>query len=310
MGIGDQRLETRNCAVNSTSSEIAGDRSAHTDLEAPAALCAGEGVAEELFMFRSLHVAATGMVAQETKLDTIANNLANANTAGYKKQDAEFEDLLYQNVRAAAPTAGGGTAPVGTQVGSGARIVATSRSFSQGAIQQTGNDLDMAIEGNGFIPVMRSNGSVAYTRAGQMKLDSQGKLTTSDGLPVEPPITVPTDATKVSIGSDGTVSCTQPGQTAAVTLGQIQIATFPNPGGLNALGHNLYEASASSGDALTGSAGTDGRGSILQGAVEGSNVEVVDEMIGLIRTQRCYEINSKVITAADEMLRNATQMRG
>ncbi len=261
-------------------------------------------------MFRSLHVAATGMVAQETKLDTIANNLANANTAGYKRQDAEFEDLLYQNVRGTAPTAGGGVAPTATQLGSGARIVATSRTFAQGAIQQTGNDFDLAIEGNGFIPVMRASGQVAYTRAAQLKLDAQGKLTTSDGLPVEPPITVPTDATKVTIGSDGTVSATQPGQTAPTNLGQIQLATFPNPGGLNALGHNLYEASAASGDAQTGAAGADGRGTLMQGAVEGSNVEVVSEMIGLIRTQRAYEINSKVISAADEMLRNATQMRG
>lgn len=260
-------------------------------------------------MFRSLNVAATGMVAQETKLDTIANNLANANTAGYKRQDAEFEDLLYQNLRGASPTGAGTSAPTGTQVGSGARIVATSRAFSQGAIQQTGNPFDVAIEGSGFIPVMRANGQVGYTRSGQLKLDAQGKLATSDGLPVEPPITIPTDATKVTIGSDGTVMATQPGQSAPTNLGQIQLATFPNPGGLNAIGHNLYEASGSSGDAQTGAPGADGRGTLMQGAVEGSNVEVVNEMIGLIRTQRAYEINSKVVAAADEMLRNATQMR-
>lgn len=249
------------------------------------------------------------MVAQETKLDTIANNLANANTAGYKRQDAEFEDLLYQNLRGAAPTASGGVAPTGTQVGSGARIAATSRSFAQGSLQQTGNPFDLAIEGPGFIPVMRASGQVAYTRAGQMKLDAGGKLVTSEGIPVEPPITIPTDSTKVTIGSDGTVSATQPGQATPTNLGQIQIATFPNPGGLTAVGHNLFEASASSGDAQTGAAGADGRGTVMQGAVEGSNVEVVSEMIGLIRAQRAYEINSKVIAAADEMLRNATQMR-
>jgi flagellar basal-body rod protein FlgG len=260
-------------------------------------------------MFRSLNVAATGMVAQETQLDTIANNLANANTVGYKKQTAEFEDLLYQNVRSAAPVDGGGVGPTGTQVGTGSRVVATSRSFAQGAVTQTGNSLDVAIEGNGFLSVLQANGQPGYTRAGTLKLDAQGRITTSDGLPLEPPITVPANATSLTIGADGTVTAAQPGQRAAASLGQIQLSNFPNPNGLNALGHNLFEATASSGEPQTGNPGTDGRGTLLQGATESSNVEVVNEMISMIGAQRAYEINSKVVEAADEMLRNATQMQ-
>jgi flagellar basal-body rod protein FlgG len=249
------------------------------------------------------------MVAQETKLDTIANNLANANTVGYKRQEAEFEDLLYQTLRAPAPNGTGGAAPTGVQVGAGARVVATNRSFSEGAIQQTGNPLDIAIEGNGFLAVQRPNGDTAFTRGGALKLDAQGRMVTSDGLPLEPAISVPADATSVVISSDGIVSATQPGQTTPTQLGQLQLTTFPNPGGLNAIGPNLFEKSQSSGDPVTGAAGSGGRGTLMQGATEGSNVEVVDEMIGLIRTQRAYEINSKVVSAADEMLRNATQGR-
>ncbi len=260
-------------------------------------------------MFRSLHIAATGMSAQETKLDVIANNLANSNTTGYKKQEAEFEDLLYQNVRGTSPTANGAPQPVSTQVGSGARVVATPRAFSQGAMLQTNNPLDVAIEGNGFIPVQRASGELAYTRAGSMKLDAQGRLVTSDGLAVEPNINIPANATQVNIGADGSVSVVQPGNATPNVVGQIQIATFPNAAGLSALGHNLYEPTAASGDALLGQAGKDGRGTLMQGSLEASNVEVVDEMIGMIRTQRAYEINSKVVQAADEMLRNVTSMR-
>jgi flagellar basal-body rod protein FlgG len=260
-------------------------------------------------MFRSLNVAATGMVAQETKLDTIANNLANSNTTGYKRQNAEFEDLLYQNVRAAAPNGAGGMSPSGTEVGSGVRVVATSRAFEQGTIQQTGNPLDLAIEGNGFFTVTRPSGEVAYTRAGNLKVDAAGRLCTNDGNPVEPPIAIPPDATSITIASDGTISALSAGQRAPTQLGQIQLVTFPNPNGLSALGHNLYNATAASGEPVMGTPGTDGRGTILQGAVEGSNVEMVGEMVGLIRTQRAYEINSKVITAADDMLRKASEIR-
>jgi flagellar basal-body rod protein FlgG len=260
-------------------------------------------------MFRSLNVAATGMVAQETQLDTISNNLANANTVGYKAQNALFEDLLYQNVRTAGPTEGGNMAPTSTQVGTGSRVVAISRSFSQGAMQQTGNPLDLAIEGNGFFTVMRLNGEPAYTRAGTLKLDSQGRITTPDGLPIQPQINVPTDAISVTIGSDGTVTAMEPNQKTPATLGQLQLTTFPNPDGFNDLGHNLFEATAASGQPVTGVPGVDGRGTILQGATEASNVEVVNEMVNLISAQRGYEINSKVVAAADEMLRDATQMQ-
>jgi flagellar basal-body rod protein FlgG len=260
-------------------------------------------------MFRSLQVAATGMVAQETQLDTIANNLANANTNGYKRQDAQFEDLLYDNVRAAATTPGGGVAPTQTQVGSGARVVATSRSFSQGAIQQTGNPLDVAIEGTGFLVVAKNSGELAYTRDGSMKVDAQGRLVTSGGLPLQPAVTIPADASSISISADGTISATTPGNRAATQLGQLQIATFPNPNGLSAIGHNLFEPGSASGEPSTGAPGEGGRGTILQNSLEGSNVEVVSEMIAMIRTQRAYEINSKVVSAADEMLRNAVQSR-
>jgi flagellar basal-body rod protein FlgG len=260
-------------------------------------------------MFRSLNIAATGMAAQETQLNTIANNLANANTVGYKRQDAQFEDLLYQNVRAPGVAPDGSPIPTSTQVGTGSRIVATSRSFAQGAIQQTGNNLDLAIEGGGFFAVTQANGQQAYTRAGNLQLNAQGRITTSDGLALDPPISVPTTATSVTIGSDGTVTATQTGQATPTALGQLQITSFANPNGLNALGHNLYTATESSGTPQTGAPGVDGRGTILQGAVESSNVDVVTEMVALIGAQNAYEMNSKVVAAADQMLQNATQMR-
>jgi flagellar basal-body rod protein FlgG len=179
----------------------------------------------------------------------------------------------------------------------------------QGSLQQTGNPLDLAIEGNGLIAVQRPTGEIAYTRAGTLKLDSQGRMTTSDGLPLEPPISVPTDATGITIGPDGVVVATRAGQPQPTQVGTLQLVTFPNPGGLTAIGHNLYVATQSSGDAVSGPPGQAGRGTFLQGALESSNVEVVTEMIAMIRTQRSYEINSKVVQAADEMLRNVTQMR-
>ena len=260
-------------------------------------------------MFRSLYTAATGMVAQETQLDTIANNLANANTHGYKRQRAEFEDLMYQTLRTPGRTPDGGMGPTGVQVGLGTRVLATSRAFDQGSIEQTGNALDIAIEGPGFLPVVNPDGTMGFTRAGALKLDAQGRVVTSAGLPLEPPLLVPTDATGIIIGSDGQVSAQQPGQNEPTLIGQLQLATFANPGGLQPLGHNLFRATASSGEPMIGMPASEGRGSIMQAALEGSNVEVVSEMIGMIRAQRAYEVNSKVITAADEMLRNATNVR-
>jgi flagellar basal-body rod protein FlgG len=260
-------------------------------------------------MFRSLNIAATGMAAQETKLDTISNNLANVNTTGYKRQETQFEDLLYQNLRGATPNAQGMVQPSGTQVGTGVRVVSTSRSFSQGATIQTNNPLDVAIEGNGFLTVTKANGEIGYTRAGNLKVDATGRLCTNDGLAIEPPVNIPPDATAVTIASDGTISATTATNRTAVQLGQLQLASFPNPNGLEAIGHNLFMPTTASGDPTTGAPGLDGRGTILQGSTEGSNVEMVDEMVGLIRTQRAYEINSKVINAADDMLRNATQVR-
>src|SRR6185295_19255709 len=261
-------------------------------------------------MFRSMHIAATGMAAQEAQLESISNNLANSNTVGFKKTRADFQDLVYQTVRAAgSPNSATTTSPTGLQVGSGVRIVATTRQFAQGTIEQTGNPLDLAIEGNGFFVVQQPDGTSAYTRAGTLKADGQGRLVTAEGLPLEPPISIPADATGITIGADGSVSATTKGQTTPVVLGQIQLASFINPAGLTAGGHNLLMSTPASGDAQIGSAGTDGRGTLMQGAVEHANVEVVEEMIGLIAAQRSYEINTKVITAADEMLRNATQMR-
>lgn len=258
-------------------------------------------------MFRSLNVAATGMAAQETQLDTIANNLANANTTGYKAQTAQFEDLLYENMRAPTQNADGMTAPTQTQVGTGVRVIATARSFSEGTLSQTGNPLDLAIEGAGFFAVSKPDGSIAYTRAGSLQLDSQGRITTPDGLPLEPPVTVPSQSTSITIGTDGTVTVQQPGSNSSTKVGQIQLTTFANPNGLTAEGHNLFTPNDASGQPITGSPGTEGLGMITQGSVEGSNVDVVTEMVAMIQAQRSYEIDSKVISAADEMLRNATQ---
>jgi flagellar basal-body rod protein FlgG len=261
-------------------------------------------------MFRSLHIASTGMAAQESQLDAISNNLANVSTVGYKKVRADFQDLLYQTVRAAGTqTSGSTTSPTGLQIGTGVRLVATSRMHQQGTLQNTSNPLDLAIEGNGFFVVQQPDGMPAYTRCGTLKTDGQGRIVTSEGMPLEPPITIPSDATSVSIGSDGSVSATIKGQSAPSQVGTIQIATFINPSGLSSIGHNLMTATQASGDAQVGTAGADGRGTLLQGSVEHANVEVAEEMVALIAAQRSYEVNSKVISAADEMLRSATQMR-
>jgi flagellar basal-body rod protein FlgG len=261
-------------------------------------------------MFRSLHIAATGMAAQETHLDAISNNIANGSTAGYKKQRADFQDLLYQTVRAAGTqTTATAMSPTGLQVGNGVRVVGMSRSFAQGSTLVTNNPLDVAIEGNGFFVVQQEDGTPAYTRAGNLQTNAQGQIVTPEGHPIDPAITIPPDATSVSIGADGTITVTLATQTTPTQIGQITTASFVNPAGLNSVGHNLYKETAASGNPQVGVPGTDSRGSLLQGSLENSNVDVVEEMVGLINAQRGYEINSKVITAADDMLRAATQLR-
>jgi len=261
-------------------------------------------------MFRSLNIAATGMAAQETQLEGIAHNIANANTVGFKRQRTDFQDLLYQTIRApGAPTGPTTMAPTGLQLGTGVRVVGTSRIFSQGTLVNTNNPLDVAIEGNGFFVVQQSDGTPAYTRSGELRTDGEGRIVTSEGLPLDPPVTIPPGATVVSISANGTVSAVMPGEKAPVELGQISVASFVNPAGLRALGHNLYAPTAASGEPQLGEAGQEGRGTLLQGSLERANVDIVEEMIGLISAQRAYEVNSKVITTADDMLRAATQMR-
>jgi flagellar basal-body rod protein FlgG len=261
-------------------------------------------------MFRSLHVAATGMTAQETQLEGIAHNIANANTTGFKRQRVDFQDLLYQTVRApGAPTGPSTMSPTGLQLGTGVRVVGTSRIFEQGNLITTNNPLDVAIEGQGFFAVQQNDGTTAYTRASELKTDGEGRIVTAEGLPLDPPITIPAEATGISIAANGTVSATLPGEATPTELGQLTIATFVNPAGLQATGHNLYVATPASGEASVGAPGDQGRGTLLQGSVERANVDIVEEMVAMIGAQRAYEINSKVITTADDMLRAATQMK-
>ncbi|MGN6105095.1 MAG: flagellar basal-body rod protein FlgG [Kofleriaceae bacterium] len=261
-------------------------------------------------MFRSLATAASGMEAQQTKLDVTANNIANVSTNGFKKGRAEFADLMYQQLRpAGAPTGNGTIAPGPTEIGLGTRLVATTRELGQGELHQTGNKLDVAIEGQGYLPVTLPGGETAYTRNGALQLTAEGRLVTSEGYAVGGDITVPPEAQTVSIGADGTVSATVPGETQPVELGQIQIATFANPGGLSAQGGTLFRESVASGTAVVGAPGEGGAGVVRQGMLEVSNVNVVEEMIDLISGQRAYEINSRVVRAADEMLGQTAQLR-
>ncbi|MEO8181201.1 MAG: flagellar basal-body rod protein FlgG [Deltaproteobacteria bacterium] len=261
-------------------------------------------------MFRSLHIAATGMAAQETQLEGVANNIANANTTGFKRQRIEFQDLLYQTVRGPGTRTSESTrSPTGIQLGSGVRVAGTSRSFSQGTILVTSNPLDVAIEGSGFFVVQQPDGTPAYTRAGALQKDAQGQLVTPEGYLIDPPIIIPAEAQSVTIGADGTISAMVGGQTTPADVGQLTIATFVNPAGLQAMGKNLFTQSSASGEPQVGAPGADGRGALLQGALEHGNVDVVEEMIGMISAQRAYEVNSKVVTTADEMLRAATQMK-
>jgi flagellar basal-body rod protein FlgG len=256
----------------------------------------------------ALQVARTGLDAQSERMRVIANNLANVNTTGFKKDRAEFQTLAYQTMTSpGAPSSGDNRYAVGLAVGSGVQFTGTARSNTQGALSSTGNPLDLAIEGDGFFQVTRPDGTTGYTRAGNFSLSAEGKIVTSEGMAVQPEIQVPEGATSVTIGADGTVTAQLPGQTDASELGKIELARFVNPSGLQALGGNLYAETQASGAPQTGTAGLDGRGSIRQGSLEGSNVNVVEELVDMIETQRAYEVNSKMISANDEMLRNANQ---
>ena len=260
-------------------------------------------------MFRSLYTAASGMNAQQTNLDNVANNLSNANTVGFRKRRVQFEDMVYQNMVTPGAAATQQTVSAGLQIGLGTRAAATEILNSQGDFQQTGNSLDLAIQGLGYFQVMTPTGQIAYTRAGSFHLDSSGNIVTSDGDALQPSITIPADATAITIGSDGTVSVTLPNQTQSQQIGQIQLATFPNPGGLNSIGANLLLPTSSSGDAITGTAGgSEGLGTLVQGSLEQSNVNTVEEFIQMILAQRSYEANSQVAKAADQMFQEVNQL--
>ncbi len=259
-------------------------------------------------MSRALYTAATGMQVQQENLDNIANNLANSSTVGFKRARLEFQDLLYQNLRTPGAAASSSTAlPVGLQIGLGARTISSERIFLQGDFKQTENPLDMVIQGSGLFQVRQQNGEIAYTRAGSFHLSAQGQIVTATGEPLEPAITIPNQVTSINIGTDGTVSVTASGQTAAQTVGQIQLATFANPAGLESIGGNLFKETAASGQPTVGSPGANSLGTIGQGFIENSNVNVVEELVNMIAAQRAYETNSKVITAADHMLGTINQ---
>lgn len=261
-------------------------------------------------MLRSLYTAATGMEAQQLKMDVISNNLANTSTTGFKKVRAEFEDLLSETIHgAAAPDPRGGTAPSPLQVGLGVRTGATTRSYGQGELLTTHNPLDVAIEGDGFFRITRPGGEPAYTRAGNFRVDATGRLVTQRGELVDPEITVPADATELQIRPDGTVLARVPGREQPEELGQLELFTFPNAAGLEAIGGNLLVQTAGSGQAVQARPGERGAGTLSQGFLEGANVKAVEEMIDMISTQRAYELNSKVIQTADQMLQRLTNLR-
>jgi flagellar basal-body rod protein FlgG len=260
-------------------------------------------------MIRSLWISKTGLDAQQTQMDVIANNLANVSTNGFKRTRAVFEDLLYQNIRQPGAQSSQQTQlPSGLQLGTGVRSVATERNFSQGNLQETGNSKDLAIQGEGFFQVLLPDGATAYTRDGSFQVDNQGQLVTASGFAIQPTITIPADATSVTVGRDGTVSITQAGDATTTEVGALQLASFINPAGLMAKGENLYVETSASGNANTNTPGTNGSGTLAQGFVETSNVNVVEELVNMIQTQRAYEINSKSITTSDQMLQKLAQM--
>jgi flagellar basal-body rod protein FlgG len=260
-------------------------------------------------MIRSLWISKTGLDAQQTQMDVISNNLANVSTSGFKRSRAVFEDLLYQNIRQPGAASSQQTElPSGLQLGTGVRPVATERIHTQGNLQSTGNSKDVAINGDGFFQVLLPDGTTAYTRDGSFQTDSQGQLVTSSGFPVQPAITIPVDAKSLTVSRDGVVSITLAGTAQPTDIGNLQLATFINPAGLESKGENLYVETGASGTANTNTPGTNGAGVLQQSYVETSNVNVVEELVNMIQTQRAYEINSKAITTSDQMLQRLTQM--
>jgi flagellar basal-body rod protein FlgG len=246
----------------------------------------------------ALWAAKTGLDAQQTQMTVTANNLANVNTTGFKKSRAVFDDLLYQNLaQVGASTSQNTQAPTGLNVGTGVRVVATEKNYTQGSVNNTGNTFDLAIQGRGFFQILQPNGTVAYTRDGSFQLNAQGQLVTAAGYAVQPAITIPTGAQSVTVGSDGTISVQLAGQSAPQTVGTLQLADFINPAGLQDIGGNLSVESASSGSPVTGNAGLNGMGTLLQGSVESSNVDVVEELVNMIETQQAYEMNSRAVTS-------------
>ena len=260
-------------------------------------------------MIRSLWIAKTGMEGQQAKLDAISNNLANVGTNGFKRAGVQFEDLMYQTLRPAGSASSEQTQlPTGLQLGLGVRVVSSSRFFSQGSLQQSGNNLDVAIKGNGFFQVQLPDGTTGYTRDGSFQVSSTGALVTNNGYAVQPGITVPANAQALTIAADGTVNATLPGQVAPQNLGQLQLASFVNPPGLDSKGQNLYGETAASGTPQSGAPNANGLGALQQGFVEGSNVNVVEELVNMIATQRAYELNSKAIQTSDQMLQRLGQL--
>lgn len=261
---------------------------------------------------RSLSVAATGMMAQQLHVEVISNNIANMTTTGYKRRRAEFQDLLYQNQRriGSSSSAEGTVVSAGVQLGLGVKTAAVYRIHEQGELINTENSFDLAIQGDGYFVVELPNGDLAYTRSGNFQLSPDGELVTPDGYKISPGITVPQDAISVSINQEGTVSAKIAGQVEEQELGQLQLATFVNEAGLEALGSNLLQETSASGEALGGPPGTEGLGTVLQGFLESSNVNPVQEITALIAAQRAYDMNSKVISASDEMMATITQLRG
>jgi flagellar basal-body rod protein FlgG len=260
-------------------------------------------------LIRSLWISKTGLDAQQTQMDVIANNLANVGTNGFKRSRAVFEDLLYQTLRQPGAQSSQQTQlPSGLQLGTGVRPVTTERIFTQGNLQQTGNSKDVAIQGQGFFQVLRPDGSTAYTRDGSFQTDFEGQLVTSSGYYVQPAIAIPPNSQSITIGRDGTVSVTTPESTVPVQVGTLQVATFINPAGLQSVGENLYIETASSGTPNVTNPGADGAGVLNQGYVETSNVNVVEELVNMIQTQRAYEINSKSVQTSDQMLQRLTQI--